>query len=63
MEEWETRLEFFLDPKPPDGILDKLKAIPKVTELAAAFPKTVKSGPCQEVVATGDAVDLDRCRF
>ena len=57
-QEWDERLEFFLDPKPPDGILDKLKAIPKVTELTSAFPKTVKSGPCQEVVATGDAVDL-----
>src|SRR5450631_744352 len=44
-QEWDERLEFFLDPKPPEGILDKLKAIPKVTELASAFPKTVKSGP------------------
>ena len=34
-EEWDARLDFFLDPKPPEGILDKLKAIPKVTELAA----------------------------
>jgi 4-hydroxy-3-polyprenylbenzoate decarboxylase len=57
-EEWDSRLEFFLDPKPPEGILQKLKAIPKVTELAAVFPKTVRGGPSQEVVATGDAVDL-----
>jgi 4-hydroxy-3-polyprenylbenzoate decarboxylase len=57
-DEWDARLEFFLDPKPPEGILEKLKAIPKVTELAAVFPKTVRGGPCQEVVATGDAVDL-----
>jgi len=56
--EWDARLEFFLDPKPPEGILDKLRAIPKVTELAGVFPKTVKAGACQEVVATGDAVDL-----
>ncbi|HYX19517.1 MAG TPA: menaquinone biosynthesis decarboxylase, partial [Thermoanaerobaculia bacterium] len=34
-EEWNARLEFFLDPKPPEGLLDKLKALPKVTELAA----------------------------
>ncbi len=59
-EEWDARLEFFLDPKPPEGILDKLRAIPKVTELAAVFPKTVKAGPCQEIVATGDAVDLGK---
>ncbi len=57
-DDWDARLEFFLDPKPPEGILGKLKAIPKVTELAAVFPKTVRNGPCQEVVATGDAVDL-----
>jgi 4-hydroxy-3-polyprenylbenzoate decarboxylase len=56
--EWDARLEAFLDPKPPEGLIDKLKAIPKVTELAAVFPKTVRTGPCQEVVATGDAVDL-----
>ena len=42
-EEWDARLEFFLDPKPPEGILDKLKALPKLTELAAVFPKTVRA--------------------
>jgi 4-hydroxy-3-polyprenylbenzoate decarboxylase len=57
-EEWDERLDFFLDPRPPEGLLDKLRALPKVTELAAVFPKTVRSGACQEVVATGDAVDL-----
>ena len=57
-DEWEERLDFFLDPRPPEGLLDKLKAIPRVTELASVFPKTVRSGPCQEVVATGDEVDL-----
>lgn len=57
-DEWDARLEFFLDPKPPEGILEKLKAIPRVTELASVFPKTVRGGACQEVVATGDAVDL-----
>ncbi len=56
-EEWNERLEFFLDPKPPEGLLEKLKAIPKVTELAAVFPKTVRSAPCQEVVETGDSVN------
>lgn len=59
-EEWDERLQFFLDPKPPEGWLGKLKALPKVTELASVFPKTVRSAPCQEVVETGDAVDLTR---
>jgi 4-hydroxy-3-polyprenylbenzoate decarboxylase len=57
-EDWDERLEFFLDPKPPEGLLDKLKAVPRFTELASMFPKTVRSGPCQEVVAAGDDVDL-----
>lgn len=59
-DEWDERLEFFLDPKPLEGFLDKLKAIPKVTELAQVFPKTVRSAACQEVVETGEAVDLSR---
>jgi len=58
--EWDERLDFFLDPKPPDGLLDKLKALPRFGELAQVFPKTVRSGPCQEVVETGDEVDLGR---
>ncbi|HEX7251904.1 MAG TPA: menaquinone biosynthesis decarboxylase, partial [Thermoanaerobaculia bacterium] len=52
-DEWDERLEFFLDPKPPEGLLDKIKALPKITELASVFPKTVRSGACQEVVETG----------
>ncbi len=44
--------------KRPEGLIDKLKMLPKLAELSALFPKTVKSGACQEVVHTGDAVDL-----
>ena len=57
-EEWDERLEPLLDPKPPEGFIEKLKSIPKLTDLAQIFPKTVKSAACQEVVETGDAVDL-----
>ncbi|MGE5553369.1 MAG: menaquinone biosynthesis decarboxylase [Betaproteobacteria bacterium] len=32
------------------GLLGKLKALPKLAELANLFPKHVGSGPCQEVV-------------
>ncbi len=59
-EEWDQRLEFLLDPAPPEGLIEKLKAIPKLTELAAVFPKTVRSAPCQEIVETGEDVDLGR---
>jgi 4-hydroxy-3-polyprenylbenzoate decarboxylase len=59
-EQWDSRLNPLLDPRPPEGLLDKLKTIPKVTELAQIFPKTVRSAPCQEVVETGKDVDLGR---
>jgi 4-hydroxy-3-polyprenylbenzoate decarboxylase len=57
-DEWDSRLEPLLDPKPPEGLLQKLKTIPRITELAQVFPKNVRSAPCQEVVETGDSVDL-----
>ena len=57
-DEWDARLDFFLDPKPPEGLLDKMRALPRITELASAFPREVRSAPCQEVVAKGDDVDL-----
>ncbi|OFV84145.1 MAG: menaquinone biosynthesis decarboxylase, partial [Acidobacteria bacterium RIFCSPHIGHO2_02_FULL_67_57] len=44
------RIQGFLDFKTPEGLLDKLKMLPKLGELGAFFPKTVRSGPCQEVV-------------
>jgi 4-hydroxy-3-polyprenylbenzoate decarboxylase len=59
-DEWDSRLEPLLDPRPPEGLLEKLKAIPKITELAQIFPKTVRSAPCQEVVETGEQVDLTK---
>ncbi len=43
----------------PGGIFEKLSALPKLTRLAKSFPKTVKSGSCQEVVMTGDKVNLE----
>ena len=39
------RLDFFLDPKPPTSLLDKVRALPKLAEVAAVFPKTVRDGP------------------
>jgi 4-hydroxy-3-polyprenylbenzoate decarboxylase len=59
-EEWHERLDFFLDPKPAEGILAKFKALPKLGELTNLFPRQVRSGPCQEVVLEGADVDLAR---
>ena len=53
------RFEEFLNLKPPGGFVEKIKLLPKLRELAHAFPKQVKDAPCQEVVQT-DTADLRR---
>jgi 4-hydroxy-3-polyprenylbenzoate decarboxylase len=45
-------LQEILDLKPPEGWLGKLKMLPRLQELASAFPRMVNGGPCQEVVVT-----------
>ena len=42
----------------PKGIMDKLRMLGRLRELASFQSKIVRSGPCQEVVHTGDDVDL-----
>jgi 4-hydroxy-3-polyprenylbenzoate decarboxylase len=56
--EWSERVNFFLEPKVPTSLLDKVKTLPKLAEVAGIFPKTVKDGPVHEVVKSGDQVDL-----
>ena len=55
------RITQLLDLKVPDGVLGKLSLLPRLLEIAK-FPPRVKSGtpPCQEVVWTGDQIDLDK---
>ncbi|MGB6067570.1 MAG: menaquinone biosynthesis decarboxylase [Desulfomonilaceae bacterium] len=48
------RFQEFLDLEPPKGFIDKLKLLPKLKDVACAFPKRVKDGPCREVVRTHD---------
>jgi 4-hydroxy-3-polyprenylbenzoate decarboxylase len=50
MEEVAGRIRSYMDFQTPQGILEKLKMLPKLAELGAFFPKSVKSGPCKEVV-------------
>ena len=45
---------------PPQGIMAKMRTLWQLRELASYQPKSVKSGPCQEVVHTGEDVDLLR---
>jgi 4-hydroxy-3-polyprenylbenzoate decarboxylase len=44
---------------PPSGWLSKLRTLGDVVGMARAMPKTVSSAPCQEVVITGDDVDVN----
>jgi 4-hydroxy-3-polyprenylbenzoate decarboxylase len=59
MEEVAARIEELLEIKAPDGMLDKLKMLPKLADLANFIPKTVRSAACQEVVKTEDFSLLD----
>jgi len=55
---WTERLDFFLEPRMPTSLLDKVRTLPKLMEVAGIFPKVVKDGPVHEVVRTGEDVDL-----
>jgi 4-hydroxy-3-polyprenylbenzoate decarboxylase len=52
------RIHEYLEIERPDGIIKKLQMIPKLTKLTNIFPDHVKRGCCQDVVLTGDQVDL-----
>ncbi len=41
-----------------DTLMKKLKLLPKLARLGRMFPKEVHKAPCQEVVFTGDDIDL-----
>ena len=44
LEDVARRIEDLLDMKPPEGFLDKMRMLPKLSELGSFFPKSVKSG-------------------
>jgi 4-hydroxy-3-polyprenylbenzoate decarboxylase len=50
-----AKFEEFLEMEPPKRLMDKLRLLPKLKDVAAVFPKQVKDGPCQEVVQTENA--------
>ncbi len=54
------RVAELVQPPLAGGLMAKIKAAPKLLKLAGLSPKTVRSGPCQEVVRTGDEADLGR---
>jgi 4-hydroxy-3-polyprenylbenzoate decarboxylase len=54
-----TKLEDVLEMQPPHGLVEKVRGLKKLKSIADSLPKSVRSGPCHEVVLTGDEVDLD----
>jgi 4-hydroxy-3-polyprenylbenzoate decarboxylase len=44
------RISEYLQMRMPEGILGKLKMLPKLAEMGAFFPKIVSDGPCKEVI-------------
>ena len=52
LDEIAARISVFLEMQSPQGILEKVKMLPKLAEIGSFFPKIVRSADCQEVVHT-----------
>jgi len=53
-------LAFLRQPEPPGGWRDALEMLPLAKSVFAMKPRTVSSAPCQEIVWTGDQIDLSK---
>lgn len=47
-----NRIADYLEMKTPQGLVGKLKMLPKLAEMGSFFPREVRSGACQQVVKT-----------
>jgi 4-hydroxy-3-polyprenylbenzoate decarboxylase len=50
VEDVARRIEELLEMKPPEGFFDKVRLLPKLSELGSFFPKAVKGGPVKDVI-------------
>jgi len=53
-EEVAARIAEIIAMRKPEGMLGKLKMLPKLADLASIFPKTVSDGPCKENIRRDD---------
>lgn len=53
-------LAFLKQPEPPEGLREAWKMLPIFKKAMNMRPKSVKKAPCQEVVLTGDEIDLSK---
>ena len=63
LDEIAGRIRALLEMKSPEGVMDKLKLLPKLAEFGRFFPKTIaaKQAACKEVVkigTRGDRIDV-----
>src|SRR5579872_2682111 len=47
VDEVAARITEFLEMRMPEGLIGKLRMLPKLAEMGAFFPKVVAKGPCQ----------------
>ncbi|MCE9590574.1 MAG: UbiD family decarboxylase [Planctomycetes bacterium] len=52
------RVAKLVKPEPPTGLIEKLKKLPELAKIASFPPKVVRSGVCQEIVKSGEQVNL-----
>jgi 4-hydroxy-3-polyprenylbenzoate decarboxylase len=52
------KLEDVLEMQPPQGLAEKVRGLKKLKSIADSLPKTARSGPAQEVILTGEDIDL-----
>ena len=50
VQEHADRIVEMLELRMPQGLINKLKLLPKLAGMASFFPKTVSGGPCKEVI-------------
>jgi 4-hydroxy-3-polyprenylbenzoate decarboxylase len=50
VDEIARRISEYLEMRMPEGLIGKLKMLPKLAEMGAFFPKVVSGGPCKDVV-------------
>src|SRR3954467_14818100 len=58
LDEAGRRIGDVLEMQPPEGLVAKVKGLRRLKSIADSQPKSVRSGPSQQVVLTGDDVDL-----
>jgi 4-hydroxy-3-polyprenylbenzoate decarboxylase len=53
------RLQAVIEMQPPQGLVEKVKGLAKLKSIADSLPRSVRSGPAQEIVLEGGDVSLD----